>query len=410
MIALRGMLPPVGNPIALRRNRSGLGRGRRSWRIQPGKMIRFYASGTAALGAAVFAARQATDGRHRVIMPAYACPALVAATRWAGCEPVLVDLEPDSPHLDASQVARELRAGDVAAVIAVHFLGLLERMDVLAWLCARHGTRLIEDSAQVVPGCGVDTLADATIFSFGRGKPLSVMGGGAVLLRPNDLLDCLPVETESEAGRAARWRQGFRVLAHNIALHPVAFRLIERIPGLEVGATRYKPLGPLGPVDRAWLELLDANYARYADDGHVEGEGAADRISLALRDLCRGPILDLPHRPAILQRGMRLLRYPLLMSDHQTRDAALAGMRRAGIGASSLYGTPLPGIEGMPEPVRSAGPFPHARDFSQRLLTLPTHEAVTEEHVNRMARILERVVGNSERDIKQPVLIHQAGR
>lgn len=408
MIALRGMLPPVGDPIALRREGCAQDAGRPPW-LQPGALVRFYASGTEALGAALVAARRATDGRRRVIVPAYTCPAVVAAAKWAGCVPVPVDLEPDSPRLDAWQVARELSAGDVAAVIAVHFLGLPERTGVLAGPCARYGAKLIEDSAQAVPMGGTDTPADATIYSFGRGKPVSVMGGGAVVIRHGNLFCSLPAADESGIGRLARWRQGLRVLAYNFAIRPVPFRLLEQLPGLDIGATRYRPLTRLEPVDRARLELLDANFARYRGDGRTERRAAADRLGAALHDLQRAPLVDLPSRTAGRQGDVRLLRYPLLLSDRHARDVALTAMRRAGIGASSMYGTPLPEVENMPEPVRSAGPFPRARDFAERLLTLPSHDAVTDEHVRRMAHILERLTG-TKLDTQKPVVANDASR
>lgn len=404
MIALRGMLPPVGDPIALRREGCAQDAGRPPW-LQPGALVRFYASGTEALGAALVAARRATDGRRRVIVPAYTCPAVVAAAKWAGCEPVPVDLEPDSPRLDTWQVARELSAGDVAAVIAVHFLGLLERTGVLAGLCAHHGAKLIEDSAQAVPTGGTDTPADATIYSFGRGKPVSVMGGGAVVIRHGNLYRSLPAADESGIGRLARWRHGFRVLAYNIAIRPVPFRLLEQLPGFDIGATRYRPLTRLEPVDRAWLELLDANYTRY----RATRSAAAERIRAAMHDVQRMPVVDLPSRLTGPRGDARLLRYPLLLNDRHARDVALSAMRLAGIGASSMYGTPLPEVENMPEPVRSAGPFPRARDFAERLLTLPSHDGVTGEHVRRMAHILERPTG-TQLDVHEPALANDASR
>lgn len=409
MMALRGMLPPVGDAVALRRDRCHLGDGRPPW-VRPGTLVRFYASGTAALGAALAAARRATGGRRRVIVPAYTCPAVVAAARWAGGVPVPIDLEADSPRLDPWQVAHELNAGDVAAVVAVHFLGLFERSGVLARLCARHGARLVEDSAQAVPlDEHTETPADATVYSFGRGKPVSVMGGGAVVVRQGDLYGRLPAAAEGGSGPAARWCHGFRVLAHNIAICPVPFRLLEQLPGLRIGATRYRPLSRLGAVDRARLDLLDANYVRYRGDGRAEALAASDRIRAALHELDPDGVVDLSRRLAGPRDDVRLLRYPLLMHDRRARERALAEMRQSGIGASSMYGTPLPEVEDIPEPVRSAGPFPRAREFADRLLTLPTHEGVSATHVDRMMYILERTT-RTELACDEPGWMRQESR
>ncbi|MEO1172677.1 MAG: DegT/DnrJ/EryC1/StrS family aminotransferase, partial [Myxococcota bacterium] len=87
----------------------------------------FYSSGTSALAAAVQLAVKDGPAHPEVLIPAYGCPALVAAVEHAGARPRLVDLEADRPwmSLDALRAAHSPR---VAAVVAVPFLGIPERL------------------------------------------------------------------------------------------------------------------------------------------------------------------------------------------------------------------------------------------------------------------------------------------
>ena len=76
------MLPPAGEPCYIGTDPAATERLLQQWRpYQAG----FYASGTAALAAAVSAALAVRPGRRRVLLPGYGCPALVSAVLHAGC-------------------------------------------------------------------------------------------------------------------------------------------------------------------------------------------------------------------------------------------------------------------------------------------------------------------------------------
>ena len=385
MIRVPSQLPPVGEPIV----RAVPGAPDSIAAPWAGAGARFYASGTAALAAAIAAARRLTHGRTRVVLPAYGCPALVAATLWAGGRPVLVDLEPDRPQLALEPLERALEQGDVAAVIAVNFLGLPERLQALAARCAAHATRLIHDSAQAVPLAPTPAVADVVVYSFGRGKPVGVTGGGVAVARDTEIARWLPGAGPGRGLRQADAWQRLRVTAHNLALRPSMFGLLSAVPVLHIGGTRYAPLAGLGPMAPALQALLPANLARYRRSAAAPQALIRDALTGSAR--LQAAIVDLPRRLDATGTDIRLLRYPVLLRDRTTRERALAALRRAGLGASALYGVSLPRVEGMVETVCAAGPFPAAERFAARLLTLPTHSGVGARQVNAMRRILEDV-------------------
>lgn len=374
--ALRtGALPPAGERIPLRL---------RARAVAPESLWRpsrayYYATGTAALAAAIVAAVRAL--RHRapeVILPAYGCPALVSAALWAGARPVLVDLEPGRPWLSLTGLEAAI-GRDTAAVVAVDLFGIPERIDAIRAVASRWHVPVVEDSAQAFYRRDDGWKGDLVVLSFGRGKPVSLLGGGAVLARNPDLARHLPELPPRPAG-AARLRA--KVLAYNLLRQPALYWLPAAIPALKLGATRYEPLEAVEPIDRVRLDALAAAVEAYeADDAQLQRQR---RIQAALR----GSALEDLARLCGAE-GFRLLRYPLLAPTAAQRDALVDELTAAGLGASRMYAVPLSRVEAIPSVCRGLS-TPVAEDFAARLLTLPTHSHVTSGRLERLRILIHR--------------------
>lgn len=360
-------LPPVGNPVCLSPGRATTAALDDSFApYSP----RYLASGTAALAAAVIAAmrlKPVTD--PEVILPAYGCPDLVSAVLHAGARPVLVDLVPDRPWMDLELVSARINPATVA-IIAASLLGIPERMDRLGALARDSSVMLIEDSAQAFPA-GVDTgfwKGDLVVVSFGRGKPVSLLGGGAVLFRDGRLGELLP-ET---AGTAVNPGMAFRLQAalYNRMLSPRFYWLPKSLPFLHLGETRYHPLEQLRPMDAARLGLLPANIDAYRRRPDTARESMAELVAHAAAAV--PSVIDLP-AVCGMPRSRRLLRYPLLL-DRLMLDSVYTDLMHRGLGASNMYPVILPEMAGLEALFADAGEFPVARLFAARLLTLPLYE------------------------------------
>jgi dTDP-4-amino-4,6-dideoxygalactose transaminase len=339
---------------------------------------RFYASGTAALAAAVRAAITRTGGAQReVVLPAYACPNLVSAVWHAGGRPRLADLEPNRPWMHAAALEHAITPATVA-VIAVDLFGLPERYDELIALARNRGLVVIQDSAQGFPRRGERVWqGDLVVVSFGRGKPVSLLGGGAVLCGDDAWAALLPSATAggSAAPRGARfWAQ---MQLYNALRRPALYWLPSALPLLHLGETRFAPLVSIDDGPRERLRHLQANVEAYWDRKDTPQETIASVAALLDSDA----VLDLP-AACSGDTPPRLLRYPLLIKDAGLRDALHAALHQAGLGASTLYGAALPAIEGLEALGERA--YPHAEAFARQLLTLPVHSGVRPEHIERM--------------------------
>lgn len=382
------MLPPVGEAIRVRFDREAERRLLASWRPY---QLSFYASGTAALAAAVTAVLAARPGRRKVLLPGYGCPALVSAVLHAGGQPVLIDLEPNRPWLALSELEANLDQS-TAAVIAVNFLGIPERLDKLADLARAVGALLIDDSAQACPPSGLaEQWADFSILSFGRGKPASLLGGGAVLWRDPELANALP-QPPIVAGR--RWKVLAKTLVYNCLRQPWLYWIPQRLP-LGLGATRYQPLAAITGIDsvrrQAVGNAIEQQLRRSAAIQRLVQNGPA-RSAIGLTDLA-----------AACGDGLHLLRYPLLAPDASTRQRLRQALTRAGLGASVMYERVLPELPAMPAGLVH-GDLTHARDFADRLLTLPVHAGVSSAQVRRMQQQIETVLQESKHSLSSTQL------
>lgn len=375
-----GVLPPAGDAVTLVCDRAATERLGQGW--LPYRPF-FYGSGTSALAAAIVAALECRPGRVEVILPGYGCPALVAAVLHAGGQPVLVDLEPNSPHISFRELEQRIGTS-TAAVVAVNFLGIPERLEALAAIAHSSGALLIEDSAQAFPPSGLErSAADFAILSFGRGKPVSLLGGGAVLCSSDELAEALPKPLEASA---KTWQVRAKATAYNWLRRPQLYWIPQVLP-LGLGETRYEPLAAIEGFDDVRHQALAGAIGAFERNGNDNQRMMRRRLTglqQGLTDLAAGVVESRP-----------LLRYPVLAPSPATRDELLRRLSRAGLGATSLYGRAMPEVADIPIAHIRHGALPNSRDLAERLLTLPVHQGVRPAHVARICAIIEAVLSES---------------
>jgi dTDP-4-amino-4,6-dideoxygalactose transaminase len=135
--------------------------------------------------------------RREVLMPSFTFAATISAVRWAGLEPVFVDVEERSWHLDPTRLEHALaaRARSAAAVLACSTFGVPPPAALrAAWENAARaaGVPLLVDSAAGFGATDEDERVlghqgDAEVFSFHATKPFAIGEGGLVTTTNDDL-------------------------------------------------------------------------------------------------------------------------------------------------------------------------------------------------------------------------------
>lgn len=340
--------------------------------------VSLHASGREALRVAFRTAAQRT-GRREIVVPAYTCFSVAAAAVAAGLSVRLVDVGPeggiDAEHLATLPLAR------AAAVVGCNLFGHAESLAPVAAAAREAGALLVDDAAQALGAASAEGPAggrgDFGILSFGRGKPLSALGGGALLAK-------VPLETPApDPAEEGPWRAILEALAYDVALSPRVFGWLAAVPALGIGETPFDPFFPRLGLSRARaalalaaLQRLDADAARR----RAAARTLAERLGAetALRPLHAGHV-DAGVHP----------RLACLAPSRAARAAALAALDAAGAGASALYPSALNEIPGLaPHLAAAPGALPGAAALADRLLTLPTHGGLAGPRLEATLRAL----------------------
>jgi dTDP-4-amino-4,6-dideoxygalactose transaminase len=347
----------------------------------------YFASGTMALTSALKNAiresAQRTQSKHQpeVLIPAYACPDIVSACIGANVKPILVDLEDNTPFQN-ERMLRETLSEKTIAIVLVNFLGL-SAPDSLLELARELNLLVIEDRAQsfITPNEASQLFGDYVIFSFGKGKPVSLLGGGALLKSIE--LKTTPIEKPIKINKNFLKIQ-ILIRAYNSLIKPLCYFWLLRVPGLSIGETQYRmPETPVG-LDRYRIELLPENITRQ--------NKPKTKLFTAYFTLLRqlDGALTFPSATNITQP---LLRFPALCKTKKDRDRLLAKLNNAGFGASAMYNKPLNEIENIPlKNDQSSGrgnKYPKAKNFADRLIALPFHGGMSDRDINSICRIIK---------------------
>ena len=388
---------PVGNRSYIR------GRRRRSSgvvglnRIE-GWHTTWLASGTMSLAvAAMIAIKRHPVEAPKVLVPAYGCPDLVSAVRYAGAEPVYVDLQPNQSRMDL-ELARTIASSrqDLVAIIGVDLFGIPEDWCGLKRLADEFGLFLIQDLAQSVQSRStmlLDFQGDAVVFSFGRGKPVCCLFGGALLTRAeaDTQSQSLVTELKQQSGiltpRFIRTKAAF----YDFFLRPFAYSQLAKVMGDRLGQTVYKRLHNLAFLSPPVADILNFAVERYWREFNDVYDAMASSIEAALRDTGASPVRLVRHTRDSGDSN-RMSRLAVLISDSHLRMEVLTELRQAGLSSTTMYTHALPEIVAKYDGVESAAPFPNALAFSRELVTLPTHGRLSQGDIERASSILGSAV------------------
>jgi perosamine synthetase len=375
-------LAPGGSPISLRAVGRVFSAGDAQRELCAGlanlvgaRSVTLHASGREALRVA-FAALAAASGRREVVVPGYVCFSVPAAAVAAGLSVRLVDVD-DAGRVDPDHLAR-LPLENAAAVVVANLFGLADPVGDVVALARGAGAALVDDAAQALGARSPEGAAGARgavgVLSFGRGKPLSALGGGALAWAADP-----PAAVEASAVRGAPPAAALRALAYNAARWPLVLGVLARIPALGIGETVYDPGFARGAIDGPALSLARALLPELTASSEARA-AVARELALALRS-------DTAHRPLVAAPGSTAVhpRLGVVAPSAAARDAALAALRS--LGASPMYPTSLAQVAALAPHLVGGRDVPGAEAFASRIFTLPTHAAVRAKISALVARL-----------------------
>ena len=235
-----------------------------------------------------------------VITVSHTFAATANAILSTGATPVFVDIEPDTYLIDAKRIEAAITPR-TRAICPVHLFGLVADMDMIQAIADRHGLAVIEDACQAHGA----TFRGRKAGSFGHGafslyatKNMTTAEGGFVTTNDDKLADWLRLYRN----QGMRSRYQFEMLGYNFRLTDLA-----------------------AAVGLAQFAKLERNSAR--------------RQAIAARyDEAFG---ELPIRLPITPDGRTHVFHQYTIEVGEARDAIVADLRAAGVGADIYYPIPV---------------------------------------------------------------------
>jgi dTDP-4-amino-4,6-dideoxygalactose transaminase len=305
-----------------------------------------------------------------VFCPAFTFAATAEAMPLVGAAPVFVDIERATYNLDPVALEAAIEAVKAEgrltprAVIAVDLFGQPADYPAIAAICARHGLKLIADSAQgfgcTLAGQHPIHWADVTTTSFFPAKPLGCYGdGGAVLTkdaRLHDLLVSLRVH-----GQAVKSDLEGRTFDHD-----------PKYLNMRVGLN--------SRMDTIQAAVLLQKLAIFPEE-IVARNAAAARYSEGLGDVVRVP--------PVIDGGVSVWAQYTIETDD--RDGLAAHLRGEGIPTAVYYPIPLhkqAPYAHYPQP----GGLPATEAAAERVISLPMHAYLEPETQDRIVAAIRNHV------------------
>jgi dTDP-4-amino-4,6-dideoxygalactose transaminase len=305
-----------------------------------------------------------------VFCPSFTFAATPEVIPWTGATPVFVDILPDTYNLDPGHLEASIAAVKAAgalrpaAVIAVDLFGQPADYPAIAAICARHGLKLIADSAQGF-GCTLTgehpiRWADAATTSFFPAKPLGAYGdGGAVLV--NDAALAERIDSLRVHGKAVAGDLGAQPLSHD----PKYFNM---------------RIGMNSRLDTLQAAILIEKLAIFAEEIDLR-QAVAGRYAAGLE----GHVLS---APKVIAGGVST--WAQYVIEHRDRDGLAAHLKAAGVPSAVYYPVPMHRQPPYADFPVGPGGLPVSEAKAETVLALPMHPYLA---ADAQDRIIEAVRG-----------------
>ncbi len=127
-----------------------------------------------------------------VIIPSFTFIATAHALQWQNITPVFCDIDPQTHNIDPQQVEQKITSR-TTGILGVHVWGRPCNVEALADIAQRRNVKLLFDAAHAF-GCShkgrmIGTFGEAEVFSFHATKFLNTFEGGAITTNSDELAE-----------------------------------------------------------------------------------------------------------------------------------------------------------------------------------------------------------------------------
>lgn len=298
--------------------------------------------------------------RDEVLIPGYTCYSVAASVAKADLKIRVYDLDPATLQPDLSSLWKSA-SEKTLAIIFQHLFGIPTPVEELKGLTRQNNAYLIEDAAQALGGSIDDhrlgTTGDFGFYSFGRGKPLPIGGGGALIGKDEDVIAGLDLKPGNKA-----YAPLISTAVSQVMSKPSLYWIPEVLP-LGLGETIFDPHFNVSAMQPAMQNLAE-NSMNVLDDLNTHRRHIA-KIYEDVFD--HKNVIPVPEETTSVYT-----RFPLMAGPGPIpKELKRLGVRRMYPKAIADEKTIKPYL------VDQEASTPGASTIARKLITLPTHKGIT---------------------------------
>lgn len=305
------------------------------------KHFHFVANGTLALQLAL-KALDISDGE--VITTPFSYVATTSAILWERCEPVYVDIEPNTFCIDPSKIEAAITA-ETKAIIGVHIFGYPCNVAAIEAIAKKHSLKVIYDAAHafgvIYKGRSLMSYGDIVAGSFHATKLFHTIEGGCVITKDKTISG--KVELTKRFG-------------HNNDDHYML--------GINAKASEFH--AAMGLCNLKYIDQIINKRKKIIKvyDSRLAGRFARPNLGR-----------DTTYNGAY---------YPLVLQNNRQFKKVMAALRQADIFPRRYF---YPSLNTLPY-LRNKYSCPISEDISSRIICLPLYPDLPIEDVERISRII----------------------
>ena len=331
----------------------------------------FFNAGKSALLFILNMLKQKKDGKNEVIMPAYTCYSVAAAIAEANLKIKICDINPNTLDYNYDEL-EQLVCNKTLCVIVTQLFGMRTDYSELKKIIQNKTVYIIEDAAQCEPKLNNNENGqDFIIYSLGRGKPLSVMGGGVLachnaifnkLIRQKYLL--LP-----ESSFFYEIKKLIEIFVNDIFLEPYLFWIPYNIKYLNLGKTIYPENIKISKLTKFQKHLFFHQIDRMQ---HISS--SRRKVSEYYKKELKGKYIE-----KFIETDVASVRFPVYLKRDiaELSECEISELRKLGI--TSMYPDTINHLRNIKEyHINHGVEFKGSEWIVHHLLTLPTHEYIEE--------------------------------
>lgn len=307
----------------------------------------YVTNGTIALQIAI----KALQLKGEIITTSFSYVATSSSIVWEGCEPVLVDINPDTLNIDASKI-EEAITPQTSAILATHVYGNPCDIDTIQAIADKHKLKVIYDAAHCFgtkyKGKSVFYYGDVSTASFHATKLFHTVEGGAVFTRSAGLLKQMAFMRNFGHDGPEKFA-GLGINGKNSEFH--AAMGLANLPYINAVLSKRKELFEYYQSKLSSLQVKNLSLNKHSDFNYSY--------------------------------------YPIIFENEKELLKSLAELNLNWIYPRRYFYPSLSSLSYI-----KAGNTPVANDISTRVLCLPLYNELSKEEADLVCRILLRVQNN----------------